>query len=257
MSNMPVLFIGHGSPMNAIEDNTFTRNWKEIGGKIPTPKAILAISAHWFVKGTRVLDDSQPKMTYDMYGFPEELYRIIYDSPGAPEVAHRVKSLIRRDVITDNSWGYDHGTWSVLHHLYPNRDIPVFQLSIDGTAPSEVHYTIGQQLKILREEGVLIFGTGNIVHNLRMVDWNMENTGFDWAYEFDNYVIDSLIDKNHENIIHYEKAGVSASLAVPTPDHYFPLLYVLGASNKSDTIHIYNNSCVLGSLSMTCCLFES
>lgn len=166
------------------------------------------------------------------------------------------KELISKETRYDNSWGIDHGTWSVLVHMYPDRDIPVFQISVDGYAPPEAHYKIGEELRVLREQGVLIFATGNIVHNLRLVDWNMAGEGFDWAYEFDEYIYDNIMNKNHENIISYGKAGDAARLAMPTPDHFYPLLYALGASNEDDNISVYNKSCELGSVSMTAYLWE-
>jgi 4,5-DOPA dioxygenase extradiol len=250
---MPVVFIGHGSPTNAIENNIFTEGWKKIAGQIPKPKAILAVSAHWYTNGTKIMDEPHPKMIYDMYGFPEELYRIVYDSDGDPELAHQIKKLISKETSYDNSWGYDHGTWSILKHIYPDRDIPVLQLSVDRNAPPEVHFEIGRQLRSLRENGVLILGSGNIVHNLRAVDWSLDG-GYDWAYEFDGHIKNSILNKDFTNVINYKKAENSAK-AVPTPDHFYPLLYVLGAADESDEVSIYNDGCVLGSMSMTSYLF--
>ncbi len=255
MSKMPMIFVGHGSPMNAIEDNTYTRNWRKMAAGIPRPKAIVAISAHWYTKGTKIMNEEKPKTIYDMYGFPKKLYEIVYNSPGSPPLAERAKSLIPRESAFDNSWGIDHGTWSVLVHIYPERDIPVFQISIDATAPPEVHYQIGSELAALRDEGVLLFGSGNIVHNLRMVDWPLENRGYDWAYEFDDYIKESILNKNHENVINYKGLGEAARLAVPITDHFFPILYLLGASGREDKITVYNNSCMMGSLSMTSYMF--
>ena len=253
---MPVLFIGHGSPMNAIEDNEYTRSWRSIAERIPKPEVILSISAHWFTKGTKVMNQEKPKTIYDMYGFPKELYEVIYNSQGSPGIAKVSKELISKETEYDNSWGIDHGTWSVLVHMYPDRDIPVFQISIDANAPSEAHYKIGKELRSLREKGVLIFGSGNIVHNLRLVDWHKENTGFDWAYEFDNYIYENIKTKNHNNIMNYNKLGEIAKLAVPTPDHFYPLLYTLGALDEEDKVSVFNKSCVLGSLTMTSYLWE-
>lgn len=256
MSKMPVLFVGHGSPMNAIEDNTYTRGWKEMAKKIPKPKAILSISAHWYTKGTRIMNEENPKTIYDMYGFPKKLYEITYNTPGNPKLAEDAKKLITKESTFDNSWGIDHGTWSVLVHMYPERDIPVFQISIDTAAPPEVHYQIGQELKPLRDEGVLLFGTGNIVHNLRLVDWGKADKGFDWAYEFDDFIKENIQNGNHEEIMNYQRLGETAKLAVPIPDHFNPILYILGASDKEDKVSVYNNSCMMGSLSMTSYLFE-
>lgn len=252
---MPALFVGHGSPMNAIDDNIYSRGWEEISKEIPKPKAILAISAHWTTDMTRINDDNKPNIVYDMYGFPTELYRVAYDVPGAPELAEYTKKLISRAVITDNSWGIDHGTWSVLHRMYPSADIPVYQLSIDSSAPPQVHYEIGKELSSLREKGVMILGSGNVVHNLLKVDWENEG-GYSWAVEFDNYIKEKIIDGKYQEVINYKSAGKSSELAFFTPEHFYPLLYVLGASRKEDKLRIFNNSCTLGALSMTSYLFE-
>lgn len=256
MERMPAIFIGHGSPMNAIEENEFTDNWKNIAKNIPTPKAIVSISAHWFTKGTKIMNEESPKTIYDMYGFPKELYEIIYDCPGNPALANECKQNISTDSEYDNTWGIDHGTWSVLVHMYPDRDIPVFQISIDATAPPEVHYQIGQELKFLREKGVLLFGTGNITHNLRMVDFSMGNTGFSWAHEFDNAIKEDILNKKYDNVVNYMRHGEIARLAVPTTDHFYPILYILGATYDDDKVSVHNDSCVLGSLSMTSYVFE-
>ncbi len=252
---MPVLFIGHGSPMNAVEDNDYTRNWSKIVDKLPTPKAILSVSAHWFTHGSRITDVEKPRTVYDMYGFPEELYKVRYDAPGAPDIARKTKELIKSAVTIDNSWGIDHGTWSVLCKMYPDASIPVFQLSIDASAPAQTHYKIGQDISALREEGVLILGSGNIVHNLSRVNWDMAG-GYQWADEFDRYVKDRIIQKRYDDVISYTNAGEAAELAVPTPDHFYPILYVLGASRNEDEVTIFNQSGTLGALSMTCYLFK-
>ena len=256
MSKMPVVFMGHGSPMNAIEDNDYSRTWRSIAERIPKPEVIISISAHWFTKGTKIMNEEAPRTIYDMYGFPKELYEVVYNSPGSPSVAKISKELISKKTEYDNSWGIDHGTWSVLVHMYPDREIPVFQISIDSDAPPEMHYKIGRELRSLREKGVLIFGTVNIVHNLRLVDWNMGNEGFDWAYEFDEYIHENIIKKNHNNILKFNEIGNIAKLAVPTPDHFYPLLYVVGASDEEDKVSIFNKSCELGSLTMTSYLWE-
>ena len=251
MSKMPVVFAGHGSPMNAIEDNTYSRTWRKMAELMPKPDVILSVSAHWYTKGTKIMNEENPKTIYDMYGFPRELYEIVYNSPGSPEMAEASKALISRETNYDNSWGIDHGTWSVLVHMYPDRDIPVFQISIDAGAPPETHYKIGRELRSLREHGVLILGSGNIVHNLRLADWDMDDVGFDWAYEFDGSIHDSIMKKDHEKILKYEELGSLAKLAVPITDHFYPLLYALGASDEGDSISVYNRSCVLGSVMMT------
>lgn len=255
MTKMPVLFVGHGSPMNAVEDNRYTRTWREIAKRIPKPEVILSVSAHWYGKGTRINNAPAPRTIYDMYGFPKELYEVQYNAPGSPGMARRARELISRETQYDTSWGTDHGTWSVLVHLYPDGDIPVFQISIDAAAPPETHYKIGRELRSLRDQGVLIFGTGNVVHNLRMVDWNKANQGFDWAEEFDAYICDNILNKNHDNILKFKEQGRIARLAVPTPDHFYPLLYALGASDGEDQISVYNQSGELGSLTMTAYLW--
>ncbi len=256
MIKMPVIFVGHGSPMNAIEDNEYSRAWKSIVKRIPKPQAIISISAHWFIKGTKIQNAEAPRTIYDMYGFPKELYEVVYNAPGAPDVAKVAKELISKDTVYDNTWGIDHGTWSVLVHMYPERDVPVFQISIDAYAPPEEHYRIGRELRSLREKGVLILGSGNIVHNLRLVDWHMGSKGFDWAYEFDDYIYDNIMSKNHQHILNFNELCSSARHAVPTPDHFYPLLYTLGASDEEDRVSVFNKSCELGSLTMTSYIWE-
>lgn len=252
---MPVLFIGHGSPMNAIEDNAFTRTWTEIAKRIPKPKAILAISAHWYTNGTQIDDEEHPKMIYDMYGFPEELYKMVYGAEGSPEFAKLTKALIKKEVMIDRSWGLDHGTWSVLSKMYPEADIPTYQLSIDGNASAQTHYQIGREISALREMGVLILGSGNVVHNLSRINWGMDG-GYPWAEEFDNFVKEKIRSNNFEDVVNYKKTGNIADLAVRTPDHFFPLLYVLGAAREDDEVTVYNDSCIMGSMSMTCYLLK-
>lgn len=256
MNKMPVLFVGHGSPMNAIEKNRFSDYWRVLGEQIPHPEAILSISAHWYTPGLRVTDAPSPKMVYDMYGFPKELYQIAYNAPGSPHFAHLTKELAGQNIQVDNSWGLDHGSWSILCHMYPQADIPVFQLSVDKLASSADCYETGRKLGSLREQGVLILGSGNVVHNLYEVNWSMGETGYPWAQEFDAYIKESIINRRHERVINYSGAGNSAALAFPTPDHFAPLLYVLGASTEEDQVRVFNDSCVLGSLSMTSYLFE-
>ena len=251
---MPVLFVGHGSPMNAIEDNAFASAWKELGRSLPRPEAILSVSAHWVTDGTRINDEEHPKTIYDMYGFPPELYRVKYDAPGSPETAREAIRLAGREVMADNSWGIDHGTWSVLHRMYPQADIPVCQLSIDSRASAEEHYRIGQALRSLRDSGVLIMGSGNVVHNLRRISWDMEG-GYSWAYAFDDYILEKITHRQFGDVIDYRSAGESAEMAFPTTEHFFPLLYVLGASQPDDGIRILNHSCTMGALSMTSYVF--
>jgi len=251
---MPVLFVGHGSPMNAIEDNRYAKTWKEIGKDIIRPEVILSVSAHWYTNGTLVSDTVDPKTVYDMYGFPDELYRVKYPVKGSPETARRILELAGSSVKVDNTWGIDHGTWSVLCRMFPEADIPVLQLSVDSHAHAETHYELGKRLTPLRDSGVLILGSGNVVHNLGMINWSMDG-GESWAEEFDKHIKDNILKGKHQDIMNYDRAGASARLAVPTPDHFYPLLYVLGASKPDDKVTIFNESCVMGSLSMTSYLF--
>lgn len=255
MTKMPALFIGHGSPMNAIEENGFTKGWKQIAVQIPKPEAILSVSAHWYTLGTRIMDNENPRMIYDMYGFPRELYEIVYPAVGSPGLAMEAKGLLGDGAALDGGWGFDHGTWSVLHVMYPKADIPVFQISVNRRGTPESHYELGRKIAGLREKGVLVLGSGNVVHNLAMVDFDRED-GFDWAYEFDGYIRDAIMNRRHELVMDYKKAGECARLAFPTPDHYDPLLTVLGASGAEDKISIFNEACTLGSMSMTCYLFQ-
>lgn len=256
MPRMPVLFVGHGSPMNAVEDTEFTREWARLPDHIPAPKAILVISAHWFTRGLRVTDAAQLRMVYDMYGFPEELYRIVYPAPGAPELAHRAAALLSGTAVKiDNTWGLDHGAWTVLHRMYPQAQYPVCQLSVDGTAPAEAQLAVGQKLADLRNEGVLILGSGNVVHNLREVGWDMAG-GYPWADEFDRYVREHIEASDFDAVVRYAGTGNSARRAVPSPDHFYPLLSVLGAVAPEDRVTVFNDARVMGSLSMTGYLFR-
>lgn len=251
---MPAVFVGHGSPMNVIEDNGFVRGWKEMAAELPRPEAILAVSAHWYTDGTRVMTNEWPRTIHDFYGFPEELYRIRYPAPGAPQLAAEAIRLLDGAAAPDGSWGLDHGTWAVLRSLYPAADVPVFQVSVDYGAPAAAHYALGEKLKELRSRGVMIFGSGNVVHNLGLLDYSRKG-GFDWAGEFDDYVAGCIGAGDAAGAIGYAGLGRAAALAVPTPDHYFPLLYVLGARDAGDGLRVYNRECVMGSVSMTSYVF--
>ena len=252
---MPVVFVGHGTPMNAAEENTYSRGWQEISRAIPKPEAILAVSAHWYTEGTRLQTEENPKTIHDFYGFPQQLYEIEYPAPGAPGLAHRAMELFGHNSFEDNAWGIDHGTWSVLKWMYPDADIPVCQMSIDRRMTPAELYETGQKLKPLRDENVLILGSGNVVHNLRLVDFSAEG-GFDWAEEFDAFIRGRIEERNFSEVIDYKKAGDCARFAFPTPEHFDPLLYVLGAVDGKDRVNVYNASCTLGSLSMTSYLFS-
>jgi len=239
--------------MNAIEDNEFSRGWKVIAQRLPRPAAILAISAHWYTEGTLTSDVEHPNMVYDMYGFPRPLYEVRYDAPGSPVLARHLLSLCPQAAI-DNSWGIDHGTWSVLRHMFPQADIPVVQLSVDARLAAQAHYDLGRALKPLRDENVLILGSGNVVHNLQLLDWNAAG-GFDWADRFDAYIRQRIEVRDFAGVVNYRDAGASAAKAFYTPDHYFPLLYVLGSSDATDTVTVFNEVRMMGSLSMTSYLF--
>lgn len=255
LKRMPAIFAGHGSPMNAILDNDYTATWEKLGREIGKPQLILSVSAHWYTHGTWVNDSEEPKQIYDMYGFPEELYRLKYEAKGSKMLSGRIKELLGSGVRVDNSWGIDHGTWSVLCKMYPEADIPVVQLSIDADSSPSRHYEIGKMLTRLRDEGVMVFGSGNIVHNLGRIKWDMEG-GEHWAVEFDGYIRDRIMSWEHAPVIDYRSAGKSQELSFRTPEHYLPLLYVLGAARDDDKVTIFNESCTMGSISMTGYMFR-
>lgn len=253
---MPVLFVGHGSPMNAIEENQFTEGWKNIASSIPKPSSILCISAHWETNGTSVSAMDQPETIHDFSGFPPELYNITYPAPGNPELASEIKRSVRSaSVGLDFNWGLDHGCWCVVRHMYPGADVPVIQLSLDYSKPPQLHYNLAGELKELRNKGVLIIGSGNMVHNLRMVAWDKMNEpeyGYDWALEAGNKMKDFISSGDHLSLIDYKSQGKAFSLAVPTPEHFLPLLYILALQDKDDSITFFNDKAVMGSLTMTC-----
>jgi 4,5-DOPA dioxygenase extradiol len=252
---MPVLFIGHGSPMNAIEDNEYNRTWRKIGQTIPRPKAILCISAHWETRGSLVTAMPKPKTIHDFYGFPRELNEMQYPATGSDWLVDQAIQAIKiTDVQKDLNWGLDHGTWSVLAAMYPQADIPVVQLSLDRSHDADWQYKLGQGIQALRYEEVLILGSGNIVHNLRMAIFD-DSIAYDWAVEYDGQVRDWILASDHESIIHYEKHGKLAALSVNSAEHYLPLLYVLGASKPGEPITFYNDKVMLGSMSMRCVQF--
>lgn len=247
---MPVLFVGHGSPMNAIEDNEFTAEWAKVGTLLPKPKAILCISAHWQTRGTMVTAMEKPQTIHDFGGFPEELFKKEYPAAGSPEFAKQTKDLVKKTSVgLDNDWGLDHGTWSVLCKMFPKADIPTYQLSLDYTQSPEYHFELAQELQELRKKGVLIIGSGNIVHNLRMVSFD-KSDGFDWAIEFDEKIKKALEDKDNKSIIHYEDFGSVARLAVPTNEHYLPMLYTIALQQKNENISFFNAKTQAGSISM-------
>lgn len=251
-SLMPVLFIGHGNPMNAIEDTAFSSAWSAAATAIPRPKAILCVSAHWETEGTFVTSMKSPKTIHDFYGFPDALYQVQYPAPGSPELAERVRQAASSaDVKLDDgySWGLDHGAWSVLRRMYPGADIPVVQLSLDRTRPPRFHYELGAELAALRNEGVLIIGSGNIVHNLRLLQWNA-TVPYPWAAEFDRQAADLIQKGEHDCLIDYQSLGEPARLAIPTNEHYLPLLYILALQQPDEQVSFFADELTLGSISM-------
>lgn len=249
---MPVLFIGHGSPMNAILDNAYTKAICKSIENIPKPEAILVISAHWETNGTYITASDAPKQIYDFYGFPEELYNIKYAPTGAKKYAEMVEEeLSNSNVMLTEEWGLDHGAWSVLTHMYPKADIPVFQMSLNKLGDENYHYNLGRKLSALREKGILIIGSGDIVHNLRIMNYEMDAEPFDWATEFDNYISEAIVNRVHNNIISYENMGKTAKLSVPTKEHYLPLLYIAGLQEEADEVKFIYKGIQHSSMSMT------
>jgi 4,5-DOPA dioxygenase extradiol len=253
-SKMPLLFIGHGSPMNGIEQNEFSKSWLKLGNDIQIPTAVICISAHWLTNGTFVTAMNHPKTIHDFGGFPQALFDVDYPAPGNITLANETKKLITKtNVGLDHDWGLDHGTWSVVKNMYPKANIPVIQLSIDYYQPPQYHYDLAKELAVLRKKGVLIIGSGNMVHNLRMIKMNgqNENFGFDWAIEMNEIFKKKILSKNHKALIDFPNLGKAAQLAIPSPDHYYPLLYILGMQEKNENAQIFNDKAVMGSITMT------
>ncbi len=259
-TTMPVLFVGHGSPMNAIEDNQFSRRWSALGKEITTPKAVLCISAHWLTRGTFVTAMDKPQTIHDFGGFPQALFDVQYPAPGSPVFAEETAKLVKKTTVGMNhDWGLDHGTWSIVKNMYPEANIPVFQMSIDYGQSMQYHYDLAKELAELRKKGVLIIGSGNMVHNLGMVAWdkmNTDNYGYDWAIEMNETFKKHILAKNDAALIDYTKLGTGAMLSIPTPDHYIPLLYTLGLRDEKDQASIFNDKMVAGSLNMTSVSFS-
>ena len=252
---MPVLFIGHGSPMNGIEYTVFSRRWSQMAKEIPTPKAVLVVSAHWFTKGTKITAMDFPKTIHDFGGFPQELFDVQYPAPGNPVLAIETAELLHSaHVEFDHDWGLDHGAWTIIRHMYPEANIPVLQLSIDYTKGPQYHYDLAKELNALRKKGVLIIGSGNMVHNLRMVAWDRLNDpeyAYDWAIQMNNKFKELIKAGNHKPLINYSSLGKEAMLAIPTPEHYLPLMYTLGLKSSKDDVSFFNDKAVGGSLTMT------
>lgn len=251
---MPVLFLGHGSPMNAIEENEFVAGFRNIAKKIPKPAAILCISAHWETRGTRLTASPLPQTIHDFSGFPKALFEVQYPAKGSPGLANQTKALITKTEIgLDDQWGLDHGAWSVLKHLYPDADVPVVQMSLDTGRDPQYHYELAQQIKSLRQKGILIIGSGNMVHNLGKVAWNRlnEKFGFDWALEAAGKMKQFVLEGNHKELIRFRSQGRAFDLAIPTPEHYLPLLYCLALQDKNEKAELFNDKAVAGALTMT------
>jgi 4,5-DOPA dioxygenase extradiol len=252
---MPVLFLGHGSPMNAIEENEFVTGFRSVTKSIPKPSAILCVSAHWYTRGTKVTGMEMPPTIHDFGGFPKALFDVQYPAPGNPKLAQETKTLLDPIMVElDEKWGLDHGAWSVIKHLYPNADVPVIQMSIDFTKDPAYHFELAGRLTKLREKGVLIIGSGNILHNLRLVDFqNIDKVGYgyDWAIEAHEKINTWLLDGNYSPLLDYKNHGQAIQLAIPTPDHYLPLIYTLGLQGKHENLELFNDKLMAGSLSMT------
>lgn len=251
-AKMPVLFVGHGSPMNAIEQNEFTAGWQTAIHSLPKPNAILCISAHWETKGTFVTAMEKPQTIHDFGGFPQALFDVQYPAPGNPDLASQTKNMVTKtNVGLDEKWGLDHGAWSVIKVMYPGADIPVIQMSLDYTHDPRYHYELAKELVGLRDKGVLIIGSGNMVHNLRMIDWRNQDQGFDWAQEANSKFKKLITSGDHEKLINYGGLGREVELSVPSPEHYLPLLYALSLKSPDEDVTFFNDKTVMGSLSMT------
>jgi 4,5-DOPA dioxygenase extradiol len=247
----PVVFIGHGSPMNAVEENRFTEAWIALGKRLQKPKAILSLSAHWFTQGGFVMESEQPSTVHDFYGFPGSLYGTTYPAPGSPETAREVQRTVRSSSLElTTRWGLDHGTWVPLTRIFPEADVPTFQVSIDFSRPAEFHYGLGEELSKLRDKGVLILASGNAVHNLGMADFRQWDMAFPWATEFESVILQRLQEGDYRSLIRHEKFGQAAELSVPTPDHYWPMLSALGAMRKDEKVEVVVDGVVAGSVSM-------
>jgi 4,5-DOPA dioxygenase extradiol len=251
---MPALFLGHGSPMNAIEENEFTAGFRKVGREITRPTAILVISAHWETQGTFVTAMESPRTIHDFGGFPKALFDVQYPAPGSPELARETKNLVKKtEVGLDEKWGLDHGAWSVIKHLYPNADVPVIQMSLDYRQTAQWHYELAKELAALRRKGVLIVGSGNMVHNLGLVEWRRlsETFGYEWAMEASDKMKNSILSGDHQPLINFRSQGRAFELAIPTPEHYLPLLYTLALQEKGEEVTLFNDRAVAGALTMT------
>lgn len=254
--DFPILFVGHGSPMNAIEPSRFNEGWREMGRRLGKPDVIIAISAHWYTHGLLTSDAALNNQVFDMYGFPRALYEVEYAPAGDPALARRIEDVFGKDMRVDDSWGVDHGIWSVLCNMYPEADVPVVTVSIDADRTPAGQYEVGRRLGELKGEGVMILASGNVVHNLRLVDWNSDR-GAPWAEEFDRYIEEAITRGRPEDAVEYVGSGLAWDRAIPTPDHYYPLLVALGAAGQGYHAEVFNRGCELGSMSMTSYLLET
>lgn len=256
-SKMPVVFVGHGSPMNGILQNSFSDTWATLAKKYPMPEAIVVVSAHWFTRGTRITAMDNPPTIHDFYGFPKALSEVQYPAPGNPILAEEIRQMVKTSqVVPDHDWGLDHGTWTVLRHFYPQAQIPVLQLSLDYTKAAKYHYELAQELTALRSKGVLIVGSGNMVHNLRMINWDMmDGGGYDWAISANETFKRHLINGNHQALVNYEQLGADVAKAIPTAEHYLPLLYTLALQANDEEPILFNDEVLGGSLTMTSVAF--
>ena len=251
---MPVLFLGHGSPMNAIEENEFVTGFRKVAKEIPKPRAILCVSAHWETRGTHVTAMRNPRTIHDFGGFPKELFEVQYPAPGSPELAAETRNLVKStEVGLDDKWGLDHGAWSVVKHLYPDADVPVIQMSLDCGLSPKGHYELAREIKALRRRGVLVIGSGNMVHNLGKVDWRRldETFGFDWAIEANEAMKRFILDGDHRSLVDFERQGSAFRLSIPSPEHYVPLLYSLALKEEGEPVELFNDKAVAGSITMT------
>lgn len=252
---MPVLFVGHGSPMNGIEDNQFSQAWRKMASEIPRPNAVLVVSAHWLSNGTRITAMDFPPTIHDFGGFPQALFEVQYPAPGSPEIAIETASILKSfHAELDHDWGLDHGAWTVVRHMYPDATIPVLQLSIDYNKGPQYHYDLAKELYSLRKKGILIMGSGNMVHNLRMVAWNKLNEpeyGYDWAFDLNDKFKNLIASGNHQDLINFSRISPNISLAIPTSEHYLPLIYTLGLQSEKEDVMFFNDKAVGGSLTMT------
>ena len=252
---MPVLFIGHGNPMNAIDENEFVTGWRTIGKTLPKPNAILCVSAHWETRGTLVTAMEKPLTIHDFGGFPQALFDLQYPAPGSPELAKETRDIIKTTQVgLDEKWGLDHGAWSVINRLYPNADVPVIEMSLDHYQTPQYHYDLAKELSLLRRKGILIIGSGNMVHNLQLAAWNKLNAGeygYDWAIEANEKMKSFILNGDHQQLINYKSQGKAFDLAIPSPEHYLPLLYTLALKEDNEMLTLFNDKTIAGSLSMT------